>query len=282
MFRVFLVNGYTFCMSNSQRHAKNALRRMSTFAAIAGVSAALLSAPVAPVASAQEAPGSAEQLSSASSTGSLDAFVVQVNATFQAIGENNDRAARDAAWNTRTSLRQQADGLGVLNPTLPEQAKLAIDGAVESMFPGLIAERTPKPAPAPAPEPVAAAAPAAAPAFDYGPCPKDAKVCVDIDGRRSWLQSGGEMYYQAATIGPGAPGSETPRGTFWVNRKVKDEISYEFNNAPMPFATYFTYNGIAFHEGNPGYLSNGCVRMYRADAERYFNDLQIGDKVFVY
>ena len=105
---------------------------------------------------------------------------------------------------------------------------------------------------------------------------------VDIDGRRSWLQNNGVMYYQSGLIGPGKPGQETPRGTFYVNRKVKDEISWEFGNAPMPYATYFTYNGIAFHQGDPNYLSNGCVRMYRGDAQRYFNDLQIGDKVYVF
>ena len=118
--------------------------------------------------------------------------------------------------------------------------------------------------------------------FDYGPCPADAKACIDIDGRRSWLQNNGVMYYQSGLIGPGRPGYETPRGTFYVNRKVKDEISWEFGNAPMPYATYFTYNGIAFHEGDPSILSHGCIRMYRADAQRYFNDLQIGDKVYVY
>ena len=105
---------------------------------------------------------------------------------------------------------------------------------------------------------------------------------MDVDGRRSWLQNNGEMYYTADLVGPGRPGQETPRGTFYVNRKVKDEISYEFNNAPMPYATYFTNNGIAFHQGDPSILSAGCVRMYRADAQRYFNDLQIGDKVYVY
>ena len=91
-----------------------------------------------------------------------------------------------------------------------------------------------------------------------------------------------DRYYGDVRVATGKPGYETPRGTFYVNRKVKDEISYEFNNAPMPFATYFTYNGIAFHEGDPAYLSHGCVRMHREDAQRYFNELNIDDKVVVY
>ena len=90
------------------------------------------------------------------------------------------------------------------------------------------------------------------------------------------------MYYQAGLIGPGRPGYETPRGTFYVNRKVKDEISYEFNNAPMPYSVYFTNNGIAFHQDDPYVPSAGCIHLYRADAQRYFNDLQIGDKVYVF
>lgn len=269
-------------MSYTPRHSKpsRAKRRAASVAALAGLSVSLFAAP----AHAQQANPLA-QLSSASSAGSLDAFAAQATAAFEQLAAQQDRAARDAAWNTRNTLIQQANGLAAINPELPAQAKAAVDGAVVTFFPGLIAQPTPKPAPAPATQAPARAAQApapAAPAFDYGPCPKDAKACIDIDGRRSWLQQNGKMYYQAATIGPGKPGYETPRGTFYVNRKVKDEISYEFNNAPMPYATYFTNNGIAFHEGDPAYLSHGCIRMYRGDAQRYFNDLQIGDKVFIY
>src|SRR5699024_3574052 len=72
------------------------------------------------------------------------------------------------------------------------------------------------------------------------------------------------------------------RGTFHVNRKVKDEISYEFNNAPMPYAIYFTNYGHAFHMGDPAYDSAGCVRLPEQAALRYWNNLQIGDKVVIY
>ena len=50
----------------------------------------------------------------------------------------------------------------------------------------------------------------------------------------------------------------------------------------MPYAVYFTNRGHAFHQGDPSILSHGCVRMYQKDAQKYFNDLQIGDKVFIY
>lgn len=209
-----------------------------------------------------------------SSAPNLDEFVRRTN-------ESLATASRDTAWNVRSALYEQTGALAAINPELPAQARAQIDQTVETLFPGLVAERAPQPAPAPAMLPAPEAAPAVA-GFDYGACPKDAKVCVDLAGQRSWLQQDGQVYYGDVRVATGMPGQETPRGTFYVNRKVKDEISYEFNNAPMPFATYFTYNGIAFHEGNPEYMSNGCVRMYRQDAERYFNDLQIGDKVVVY
>ncbi len=242
---------------------------------------ALIAQPA--VASAQSLSGLTPSLSSSSSNSSINALIRQANAQLTAIA--NGTAARDAAWNLRASLRQQADALAVIDPKFPAQAKASIDQTVEALFPGLIASRTPKPAPQPAPpaQPVQSApTPAATPAFDYGSCPPDAKACIDLGGRRSWLQSNGQVYYGAVFIGPGRPGFETPRGTFYVNRKVKDEISYEFDNAPMPYAVYFTNNGIAFHQGDPSVLSHGCVRMHRTDAQKYFDELRIGDKVYVY
>lgn len=259
-------------MSYRPRHAKPSplKRRVTTFAAGLGVVASL-AAPV----NAQAAPSQNPVAMS-----SLDSLSNQATTAFS----NLDKSAREAAWNIRNGLRQQADGLAAINPELPAQAKKRIDEILETFFPGLIAEKTPKPKPQPAPAPAQAPAPQQNPRgdFNYGPCPADAKACVDIDGRRSWLQNNGVMYYQSGKIGPGKPGQETPRGTFYVTRKVKDEISWEFGNAPMPYATYFTNNGHAFHQGDPKYLSAGCVRMYRGDAERYFNDLQIGDKVYIY
>lgn len=278
-------------MSYKPRHAKPSAikRRAAAFAAAAGVFASLAVNPTtAEAAPAPQQPVGGSSIAQLSSNSGLDVFLKSANTQLENLGSSTDKAVRDAAWNLRNSLRAQADGLAAINPDLPAQAKASIDQTVERLFPGLIAERTPKPKPKPKPKPQPAPAPAQAPAqqqrpaFDYGPCPKDAKACVDVDGRRSWLQNNGEVYYTADLVGPGRPGQETPRGTFYVNRKVKDEISYEFNNAPMPYATYFTYNGIAFHQGDPTILSAGCVRMYQADAQRYFNDLQIGDKVFVY
>lgn len=193
------------------------------------------------------------------------------------IAGSSQEGLRDSAWNTRNQVHQQT---AVLHPQAANAVRGAYDAAVEGVFPGLINQRTE--AARPKPQPAPAAAPVATPVTNTGPCPADAKVCVDLDGRRTWLQRNGQVYYGPVSHAPGKPGQETPRGTFWVNRKVKDEVSYLFNNAPMPYAVYFTYNGHAFHQGNLAYESAGCVRLNPNDAVTYFNELQIGDKVFIY
>lgn len=114
------------------------------------------------------------------------------------------------------------------------------------------------------------------------PCPASARVCVDIDGKRTWLQQGGETSYGPVSMSPGGAGQETPRGNFTVQYKVKDEVSRLFDNAPMPYAVYFTNNGHAFHEGTLQTQSAGCVRLNHQDAVTYFNALHPGDQVFIY
>lgn len=256
-------------MSYCPRHAKPSplKRRATTFAAGLGVVASL-AAPV----SAQAAPAQNPVAMS-----SLDALSQQATSSLA----NLDKSARNTAWDIRNNLRQQADGLAAINPELPAKAKQRIDDIVETFFPGLIAEKTPKPKPAPKPAPVPAPKPAPA-QRPANPCPADAKACVDLTNQKSWLQNNGVIYYGPVQISSGRPGQDTPKGTHYVNRKVKDEISYEFNNAPMPYSVYFTNNGIAFHQDDPYVPSAGCIHLYRQDAQRYFNDLQVGDKVYVF
>ncbi len=260
--------GFILLPMSLPRHASSVLKRRFTslFAAVA-TAATLFAAPA--VASAAPV---LPQLPVGSSSP-------------EGIATTVDTGLRDTAWNTRSTLHQQA---AVLPPLPAEIFRGAVDGAVEGAFPGLIAERAPEPAPEPDPAPVfetadaGEPAPAEAPGFDFGSCPPAARACVDIDGRRTWLQRDGEVTHGAVTMGPGRPGQDTPRGAFYVNRKVKDEVSREFNNAPMPYAVYFTYNGHAFHQGDPSNLSAGCIRLNHGDAVTYFDDLQIGDMVYIY
>ena len=270
---------------------KISLQSLATSACAVAVSMTLLAAPAA---QAQEAaPTAGTAASSSISQLSSGSFLGMTP---------------DQAWAKRNQLHQQIDGMN--NPQLAPALKSTVDGAVNAIFPGLvnrkIAEiRAAEEAARKAAEEAAARKAAEearqraeaeaarraaeererAARFATGPCPKDADVCVDLDGRRTWLQDdNGNPYYWASSMAPGKPGptTETPRGTFWVTYKVKDEISREFGDAPMPYAVYFTNVGHAFHMGNPAYMSAGCIRLPMADAQRYFADLHVGDKVFIY
>lgn len=229
--------------------------------------------------------------SSADAVGSsVDSAIGDFNSQVSELGDRIESDALDARGQVTETVRNSFDA------AVAAQMVASFDQIFELAFPGLIArdvaeatriaqqkaaeERAVREAQAATERQRQAEADRRNPA--NSPCPPQADVCVDVDGRRSWLQDNGQVTYGPVQVGPGMPGHETPRGTFYVNRKVKDEVSYEFNMAPMPYAVYFTYNGIAFHQGDPNVLSHGCVRMWRADAQAYFADLQVGDMVYVY
>ena len=236
-------------MSYKLRHAK--LRGVARFAAAVVASGVAVAGVLSPAtAAAQPAVGSSE-------------------------------ATRQGAWDTRNSLNSQA---GTLPPDAAQAVQGAVDGAVNGMFPGLIQEREAA-IRAENERRAAAEAQSSAPQssdFDRGPCPATARACVDLAGQRTWLQKDGNVEYGPITMSSGAQGWETPRGTHKVTRKVKDEISREFHNAPMPYSVYFTNTGVAFHAGRVDWLSHGCIHLNHDDAVTYFNSLKPGDVVFVY
>lgn len=262
--------------------SKFSLRKLSATVAapaVAGVMA--FSTTVgAPAASAQQLP-SLQQLS-AHAQQQIDNFYGQT---------------RDQAWQTRNDILNQA---ARYTPELVPNVQSAVDSALEFVFPGLIAQKNEEARLAREAAERAHAQQIAdeksraeeaarraedqrrANQFDRGSCPADAKICVDLNGRRTWLQEGGEVSYISPSMSAGMVGEETPRGTFHVNRKVKDEVSREFNNAPMPYSIYFTRNGHAFHLDDTNVDSNGCVHLPYNAAVRYWNDVQIGDKVYIY
>lgn len=225
--------------------------------------------------------GAAAILTAAATSFALIAVPATASAQDLATGSSQiQNDVREGAWDTRNNLQNQLSNLGPA--ALP--ARAAVDNAVNGMFPGLIDEKVTaqqEATRAQAEREAAAQAPAE-PQFDRGSCPASADVCVDIDGGRSWLQENGQVVYGDVPVSSGAIGQDTPRGTFYINRKVKDEISYEFNNAPMPYAMYFTHNGHAFHQGNVSTTSAGCVRLSQQDAIHYFNNVGIGDMVYIY
>ncbi|HCT14315.1 MAG TPA: murein L,D-transpeptidase [Corynebacterium nuruki] len=146
----------------------------------------------------------------------------------------------------------------------------------------------PAPDPVPAPDPAPAPAPAPDPAPAPAPCAVQAKACINLTDQTAWLQDGaGNIVRGPVPISSGKPGFETPVGTTQVTRKVIDEWSVPYN-APMPYSVYFSAGtsypgdiGIAFHEGDPAVLSNGCIHLLHDDAVAFFDWLQPGDVVDV-
>lgn len=110
------------------------------------------------------------------------------------------------------------------------------------------------------------------------PCTATARACVDLDGHEAWLIENGTVARGPVVITDGAAGHETPRGTFRVEWKHAEHVSGE-SGAPMPFSVFFAPGGIAFHEGNLGTASAGCVRMEREHAAAFYEFLQVGDEV---
>jgi lipoprotein-anchoring transpeptidase ErfK/SrfK len=125
-------------------------------------------------------------------------------------------------------------------------------------------------------------APPRAPAQVPGtPCEMTNGACVSLSSQQTWLITDGAVTYGPVPITSGRPGHETPPGTFAVQHKVRDEVSREFNNAPMPYSVYFADGGIAFHEGSLEVPSHGCVHLSHEAAVTYFEALSQGARVQV-
>jgi len=119
------------------------------------------------------------------------------------------------------------------------------------------------------------------------PCSISAKACVDLDSQRAWLIKDGKIFRGPVKIASGGNGQETPVGhSLRVYRKDKAHVSEESRlpngqPAPMPWSVFFEDGGIAFHSGSPNRSSAGCIHLEPADAEAWFNYLEIGDQVQV-
>jgi L,D-transpeptidase catalytic domain len=117
------------------------------------------------------------------------------------------------------------------------------------------------------------------------PCTITAKSCVDLESQRAWLFKDGKIFRGPVKIASGGNGKETPVGhSLRVYRKDKDFKSTESRMpngqpAPMPWSVFFQDGGIAFHSGDPNRSSAGCIHLTPADAQAWFNYLQVGDQV---
>jgi len=88
---------------------------------------------------------------------------------------------------------------------------------------------------------------------------------------------------RAVHTSTGAPGRETPSGTFSVYRKEQLSWSIQFK-VWMPWASYFT-GGIALHAypDVPAYpASHGCVRLSAPEAQKVYDFAVQGTPVYVY
>lgn len=109
------------------------------------------------------------------------------------------------------------------------------------------------------------------------------KVTVWVDLRRqlvSVFRGGHEI--GTAVILYGAPGMETPRGTFPILRKVADYHSRTYD-APMPHSLFITNDGVALHGSDVRYgrATHGCVGLPPEFARLMFGEAKVGDKVTV-
>ena len=99
-------------------------------------------------------------------------------------------------------------------------------------------------------------------------------IKIDLDSQRlSATKASGEMVVWK--ISSGRSGYETPIGHFSVMRMEKDHHSDEYDQAPMPYALFFSPRGLAIHGtfekglGRPA--SHGCVRLAVPHAQQLYN-----------
>jgi hypothetical protein len=91
------------------------------------------------------------------------------------------------------------------------------------------------------------------------------KMIVQLDGERQFVWP----------VSTGAPGYDTPSGTYRPFRMEVDHFSEEWDDAPMPHSIFFTPEGHAIH-GSPHTkrlgtrASHGCVRLAPDNAAKLY------------
>jgi len=98
------------------------------------------------------------------------------------------------------------------------------------------------------------------------------RISIDLSSQRLTATRDGETVVWR--ISSGRPGYETPTGRYSVMRLEPDHHSDEYEQAPMPYAIFFSPRGLAIHGtferglGSP--RSHGCVRLSVANAQKLF------------
>lgn len=113
----------------------------------------------------------------------------------------------------------------------------------------------------------------AAALFGFGVTAAEAaKIVVNINkvAQNMTVQVDGDTEYKWP-ISSGAPGYDTPSGTYKPFRMEAEHFSEEWDNAPMPHSVFFTQMGHAIHgtthvKSLGRRASHGCVRLAPANA----------------
>ncbi|WP_199812881.1 MULTISPECIES: L,D-transpeptidase family protein [unclassified Streptomyces] len=120
-----------------------------------------------------------------------------------------------------------------------------------------------------------------------GACPERSYkvVCVDQKRQLLWVQTGSRTDFGPVPMRTGRYGQETRPGMHRVVRRVRDDRSQIYDNAPMPYAQYFD-RGQAIHGRHDslydGGGSAGCVNLKLKDARELWERLRLGDHVYVW
>ena len=106
-------------------------------------------------------------------------------------------------------------------------------------------------------------------------------VWVDVQRQTVSVFRGGHEIGTAVIL-YGAPGHDTPLGTYPILRKVADYHSRTYD-APMPFSLFLTDDGVALHGSKvkPRRATHGCIGLPEEFAEKLFNLLEQGDEVTI-
>ncbi|MCJ2026564.1 L,D-transpeptidase [Methylobacterium sp. J-067] len=111
-------------------------------------------------------------------------------------------------------------------------------------------------------------------ALGAAPARADVVITVDKDAQRMSVVVDGTPRY-SWPVSTGAAGYDTPSGSFRPFRMERTHFSKEFDDAPMPYATFFTNQGHAIHGTNHvrslgRAVSHGCVRLSVRNAATLF------------
>ena len=110
----------------------------------------------------------------------------------------------------------------------------------------------------------------------------DERVVISLGDQLAYLYRGNELM-AVASVSSGREGRESPPGVFQILSKTPKHRSKKYDNAPMPFAQFFTDYGIALHAGaNPGYpASHGCIRLPTAFAKKLYTVTDVGTPILI-